>query len=179
MLRVKRVELTLRLLPLLHGEIVVGRLVLVEPDFLLETNEKGEGNWVFASAPEAASAEKPGGEGTLAARLRIREVRMTDALLAYRDGCAGWRAGGVVPRLSLVSSRIVRGNLDLKGVLTLGRATVSVSGAIGGLDAVLGSRPFPLKLALSTNGAAANLEGAIQRVRELVGVDLKASSRGL
>ena len=29
MLHVKRVELTLRLLPLLHGEIVVGRLVLV------------------------------------------------------------------------------------------------------------------------------------------------------
>ena len=174
MLRVKRVELTLRLLPLLHGEIVVGRLVLVEPDFLLETNEKGEGNWVFASAPKAASAETPGGEGALAARLRIREVRMTDALLAYRDGCAGWRAGGVVPRLSLVSSRTVRGNLDLEGALTLRRATVSVSGAIGGLDAVLGSRPLPVKLALSTNGAAANLEGTIQLVRDLVGVDLKA-----
>ena len=173
MLRVKRVELTLRLLPLLHGEIRVGRLVLVEPDLLLETNEKGEGNWVFASAPEDASAEKPGGELTLASRLGVREVRVTEASLSYRDGCAGWRAGVVVPRLTLVSSRTVRGNLDLKGALTLGHATVSVFGAIGGPDAIGGSRPFPLKLALSTNGATANLEGAIQRVRDLVGVELK------
>ena len=174
MLRVKRVELRVKLLPLLHGEIVVGRLVLVEPDLLLETNGKGEANWVLARPDQAVSAEKSGGGGTLAAHLGIREARMTDALLAYRDGCAGWRAGVVVPRLSLVSSRTVRGNLDLEGALTLGRATVSVSGAIGGPDAVLGSRPFPLKLVLSTKGATANLEGTIQRVRDLVGVDVKA-----
>jgi hypothetical protein len=174
MLRVKRVELTLRLLPLLRGEVLVGRLVLVEPDLLLETNRKGEGNWVFAQPDQTVSAEKPGGEGTLAARLAIREARMTDALLAYRDGCADWRAGVGVPRLRLVSSRTVSHGLDLAATLTLDRATVLVSGAIGGPDAVLGSRPFPLKLALSTKGATANLEGTIQRFRDLVGVDLKA-----
>jgi uncharacterized protein involved in outer membrane biogenesis len=174
MLRVKRVELTLRLFPLLHGEILVGRLLLVEPDLLLETNERGEGNWALASAREAGPAEKPGGEGASFARLGIREARVTDALLAYRDGCAGWRASVVVPHLSLVSGRTMKSDLDVDAAVALDRTTVSVSGTIGGLEAMLGSRPFPIKLALSIHGAIANLEGTIKRVRDLAGVDLKA-----
>ena len=173
MLHIKRVELRVRLLALLRGEILVDRLALVEPDLLLETDRGGEGNWVFVSASQADAGETANGDRPRLDRFGIRKVRVTDASLSYRDGCAGWRAGVVVPRLTLVSSRTVRGNFDLDGALTLGRATVSVSGAIGGPDAIVGSRPFPLKLALSTNGATANLEGTIQRVRDLVGVDLK------
>jgi AsmA family protein len=173
MLRVKRIELRLKLLALLRGEILVDRLVLVEPDLLLETDQKGEGNWVFASASEAAAAEKPSSERSLRARLGIREARMTDALLAYHDGCAGWQASMAVRRLALTASRTVSGGLNLDAALGLGRATVSVTGATGSLDTILGDRPLPLKLALSTKGATANLEGTIQRVRDLVGVDLK------
>ena len=175
MLRVKRVELRVRLLALLRGEILVDRLVLVEPDLLLETDEKGEGNWVFASASQAAAAEKPTNERSFRARLGIREVRVTDALLAYRDGCAGWQAGVAVRRLALTQSRTVSGGLDVDAAVGLGRATVSVTGATGGLDTIVGDRPFPLNLKLSTKGATASLEGAIQHVRNLAGVDLKAS----
>ena len=173
MVRVKRVELRVKLLALLHGEILVDRLVLAGPDLLLETDEKGEGNWLFGQPGQAASSEKPGTVLSLLSHVGIREVRMTDALLAYRDGCAGWRVGVVVPRLTLAASRRAKGNLDLEGALSLGRAAVSVSGVIGGLNSIVGDRPFPLTLSLSTKGAAAKTEGAIERVRDLAGVDLK------
>jgi len=173
MARVKRVELRVKLLALLHGEILVDRLVLAGPDLLLETDEKGEGNWVFGPPGQAASSEKPGTEGSLLSRVGIREVRVTDALLAYRDGCAGWRVGVHVPRLTLAASRRSKGNLDVEGALSLDRAVVSVSGVIGGVDSILGGRPFPLAFSFSMKGAAAKLEGAIERVRDLVGVDLK------
>lgn len=173
MVRVKRVELRVKLLALLHGEILVDRLVLAGPDVLLETDEKGEGNWVFGPPGQAASSDTPGTEGSLLSRVGIREVRVTDALLAYRDGCAGWRAGVLVPRLALAASRHAKGNLDVEGALSLDRAAVSVSGVIGGMDSIVGGRPFPLALSLSTKGASAKLEGAIERVRDLTGVDLK------
>ncbi|MGH6948917.1 MAG: AsmA family protein, partial [Kiloniellales bacterium] len=47
MATVKRFELEVALLPLLTGKLVAKRLVLVEPDILLETGPQGEGNWNF------------------------------------------------------------------------------------------------------------------------------------
>ncbi|MBT5659425.1 MAG: AsmA family protein, partial [Rhodospirillaceae bacterium] len=43
MLSIKSLELEVALIPLLSGNVVVKRLVLVAPDILLETNKKGEG----------------------------------------------------------------------------------------------------------------------------------------
>jgi uncharacterized protein involved in outer membrane biogenesis len=175
MLRVKRVEVRLRLLALLRREVLVDRFVLVQPDLLLETKTSGEGNWVFALPPDASSTGRPEADSSLASRLGVREVRITDAVLAYRDGCAGWQIATVVPRLTLAPSRTAKGSLDVDGTLTLERADVSVNGTVGGADAVLGSGPFPVALAFSTRGASFSLEGAIQHVRDLVGVDLNAA----
>jgi uncharacterized protein involved in outer membrane biogenesis len=55
MARVKRLEASVALLPLLRKQVEVTRLVLVEPDLLLETDAKGVGNWVF----KPAAAAKP------------------------------------------------------------------------------------------------------------------------
>jgi len=175
MLRVKRVKLRLRLLALLRGQILVDRFVLVEPDLLLETKPDGEGNWVFAPPSSDAAAEDPAGTGSLVSRVGIREVRITDAVLGYRDGCAGWQVATIVRRLTLAPSRTAEGNLDVDGTLTLQGAEVSVTGTVGGPGAVLGSGPFPVALAFSTKGASFSLEGAIQHVRDLVGVDLSAA----
>lgn len=172
MVRVRRVELRLRLLALLRREVVVERLVLVEPDLLLETDPKGEGNWIFAPPTRTSPAENPGGTSSLASRLGVREVRITDAVLGYRDGCAGWRAGILVPRLTFAGSS-AKGNLDAEGAVGLDRAEVAFSGVIGGVDSIVGGLPLPLALSLSTKGASAKLEGAIERVRDLAGVDLK------
>ncbi len=57
MATLRRLEIEVELLPLLFGEVVVKRLVVVEPDILLETGAEGQGNWVFAEA--AATAEPP------------------------------------------------------------------------------------------------------------------------
>jgi uncharacterized protein involved in outer membrane biogenesis len=175
MLRVKRVELRLQLLALLHGEVLVARFALGEPDLLLETNAKGEGNWSFAPVPGVAAAtDDATGKGSLASRLGIREVRVTEGVVAYRDGCTGWRVGAMLRNLALVPQGSARGDLEVDGTLTLERATVSVSGMIGGVDALSGADPFPVRLAFATPGATFKLEGDIRRVRELAGVELGA-----
>lgn len=49
MLSLNKFEVEVALLPLLSGNIQVNRLILLEPEILLETNKKGIGNWVFAA----------------------------------------------------------------------------------------------------------------------------------
>ncbi|MFC7539484.1 hypothetical protein ACFQU2_08465 [Siccirubricoccus deserti] len=55
MLRMRRAEVELALLPLLSRRVEVRRLVLVAPDLLLETDKAGQPNWAFAP-PGAAPA---------------------------------------------------------------------------------------------------------------------------
>lgn len=57
---VKRIEAEVGLLPLLTGTVEVRRLVLVEPDILLELDEKGVPNWQFSGAESAAATEGNG-----------------------------------------------------------------------------------------------------------------------
>ena len=56
MLAIPRVELAVRLWPLLKGAIELPFLRVQEPDLLLETNSKGEGNWQFGPPDEPAGA---------------------------------------------------------------------------------------------------------------------------
>jgi AsmA family protein len=59
MVKVKRLEAKIMVLPLLSGDIRVTRLVLVEPDVFLETDKAGRWNFEFEK-PEAS----PKGEGS-------------------------------------------------------------------------------------------------------------------
>ena len=52
MVRLKQLRMRLQIWPLLHGSVVVSRLVLVEPIIALEVDKAGNPNWVFR-APAA------------------------------------------------------------------------------------------------------------------------------
>jgi len=78
----KRVEIQIDLLPLLTGDVVVRRVLLVQPDVLLEVNPKGERNWVFARSdktPNGPPVDDAGG------RVDVRRIEILDGLLAYRQ----------------------------------------------------------------------------------------------
>jgi len=78
----KRVEIQIALLPLLTGDIVVSRVLLVQPDVLLEVNAKGEKNWVFGR-----SEKKPAGpsDGDRGGGVDVRRIEISDGLLSYRE----------------------------------------------------------------------------------------------
>ena len=59
MLTIPRVDLAVKLWPLLSGGIELPFLRVQEPDLLLETNREGEGNWQFGPPDE------PGGAPTI------------------------------------------------------------------------------------------------------------------
>ncbi|OQX46251.1 MAG: hypothetical protein B0D86_02005, partial [Candidatus Sedimenticola endophacoides] len=57
MVRLQRVEAEVALLPLLGGDVQIGRLVLMRPEILLERGADGMGNWEFGGAGAEADAD--------------------------------------------------------------------------------------------------------------------------
>ena len=64
MASIKKLEAALEIIPLLSGNIRISRVVLVEPDILLEISTDGRPNWDFSSA-SAVSSVAPGGPAGL------------------------------------------------------------------------------------------------------------------
>ncbi len=172
MLRVRRVELKLRVLPLLLGRIAVQRLTLVGPDLLVETDPGGNGNWVLAAVPLPDPSGREHSGSLPLSRVTLPEVRVTGAMLAYHDGCGGWQAGVAVPSLRVSPSWKGAGRLDVDGTLAFGGAKISVSGIIGAVGTSGADSPFAVKMKFSTTGASADLGGSVRRIADLAGVDL-------
>ena len=76
MAHVDRVELQVRLLPLFVGHVVLPKLVAEKPFLLLERNDKGLGNWDFASASKKEKKSDPGA-------LQIDQANITGGRLHF------------------------------------------------------------------------------------------------
>jgi uncharacterized protein involved in outer membrane biogenesis len=142
MLRVKRLELQVRLGPLLSGRLEIVRLILVEPDLLLETDRGGRPNWRFEPAGAGAA---PATTADVSAELpSVEDLRLERAAIAYRDGASGsmgtlrlkeatLKAAGVASPIALA----VHGALD-------GRP-VDISGSFGPIASLMAGRAYPAK----------------------------------
>jgi AsmA family protein len=171
MLRAKRVEVAVRALPLLLGRVEVTRVVLASPDLLLETDGRGHVNWTLQPPGGVQPSPKPRNGSSLLSHLRLREVRVTDASLRYRNGATGNEVRVAVPVMTLAPTGESRGDLDLRVALDVNGTSVSLRGVVGGPAAITGAQPFPFHVTATTAGATATLQGSVARLLELEGVE--------
>lgn len=91
-------ELRLKLLPLLSGEVAIDSFVLDKPVINLEVNKQGQSNWQFGDAAKKPTAQPQGqqtqapaesGSGGGLNELRLGNVKLTDGNITYRDGQSG------------------------------------------------------------------------------------------
>src|SRR3546814_12108702 len=80
--------LPISLLPLLIGDVVVRRLVAVEPDILLEVDAGGRGNWEFAVAA-APAPEAPPEESARVTLPDVQDFRIEGGVLRLVDATTG------------------------------------------------------------------------------------------
>lgn len=149
MLTVGRVEVKVALLPLLAGRLAVRRLVLVEPDILLETDGSGVGNWVF---PQSA-----GSRGDLP---EVNRVEIRQGVFRYRDGKSGRTTLLALERLEAgaagLDSPIA---MELHGAWN--EAPVEARASLGSLRSATAGEPFPLSLVATAGGAAIKIDGTV------------------
>ncbi|MDX1710889.1 MAG: AsmA family protein [Rhodovibrionaceae bacterium] len=166
MVTLKRLEVEMSLVPLISGDIKINRIVLLEPDILLEVNKQGQANWSFEgeaakAAPKAeekpAEATAEGGEPKLP---EITSVRIEKGLVTYRD-----LASGQETRLALGEFTGKNNGLGTPLDIAIGGSYQDVpfefSGTVGAVTALTANQPYPLDLKGSFAGAAIALTGEI------------------
>ncbi len=196
MLTVKRAELEVKLLPLLSGKLVVRRLILTEPDLLIETDKNGHSNLDLGrpqSGPGhgagARAGERRQGAGaaketgttvtpTSIPSFWLKRLALQHAKISYRD-----RRSGVSRELYLrtleaeADSADGRIGLDARG--RLDGTAFNLDGSVGSLRSAMDpSRPWPVDLSLEAAGATLAVKGSFTDLAGLHGLKLALKLEG-
>ncbi len=91
MLTVQRVEGEIDLLPLLNGRIHIPRLHVTGVSSLVETDEDGTGNWVFADPGRADAADPDEAAPAGFKRPWLGDLNIADVGIVYRNAQSGQR----------------------------------------------------------------------------------------
>lgn len=176
MATVRRIEVELALLPLLSRQVEVRRLVLQQPDILLETDASGRPNWVFApegTAPagsgQPAPAQTPADPAASARdtgeRLGIAVNRVTieDGRVGWRDGQTGQTRALAIPNLETRADDATS-PMRLAGRFALDGTPFTLEGETGSLATLTDpspAGPWPLRLVLEAAGTRIAAEGEV------------------
>jgi hypothetical protein len=179
--KMKRLEVQVALLPLLKGEVSLQRLVLVEPDILIETDQTGRSNLLFPTrakeVPPVAPPTSPQG-GTTVPALLVNQIRIDNGRLTYKDGQTG--------KLHVVALK--RGYADastpdapLKIALqgTYNDQPLEMEGTLGALLALPSPHAsWPVNLRAKLGETTVTVQGTIQDVLRTRGLALTITAQG-
>ncbi|MCC7427985.1 MAG: AsmA family protein [Alphaproteobacteria bacterium] len=188
MVSLRRLELQVAVLPLLGRRVEIKRLVLVEPDILLETDAQGRGNWLMApesAAPAPAQSEpaRPGEarEAGRAMQIGAAEVRIERGRLTYRDGRSGQSHALDLERFVFAAAS-PDAEATLDGTGRYQQEAFTLKGRFGPLLRLVqpppaGAAPWPIQLSLEAAGAAFGVQGTIAEPHARRGADLAVTAR--
>lgn len=156
MIKLKTLDVELRLLPLLHGAIEISRLKLVDPVIALEINKNGKPNWIFSRAakkpaqtPAPHPPTSPAGKSAAGfPAISFANVNMVNGQASYLNQLTGEKRSlsNIDMNLSLPS---FAGPLKANGMATWNgeRATLHVTVAAPGTLQSGGTSPVTITLA--------------------------------
>ena len=185
MAKLSRLDVALKILPLLSGEVEVDRLVLVDPVINLEVDKQGRPNWSFETAAPAEAKEETkeeakettaqGGAAELP-ELHFGDVRLVNGTVTYLDGATDQRI-----QISAVNMTVSLPDLDdpLKadGKLTWNGEAIDVGLDVENPRKLLGGVTTPVALKISSKPVSLSYEGQVThaeplRVEGNVGLDV-------
>jgi len=172
MMRIAQVEVELSLGALLAGRTEIVRMVLEQPDILLQVDEQGRGNWQNdSSGATAASAA----ELTAARPSPPRHIHIKDGRVTLEDARTGQNIEVTLRRAS-ASEIDASGLLAISADVMLGSQRLSLTGQIGSFARLLdrtATSPWPFRLVLETLGARLSASGSATRPLDLAGYAVK------
>jgi uncharacterized protein involved in outer membrane biogenesis len=164
MLRAKRVEAQVALLPLLSRRVDIVRFTLVEPSILLETDKAGRGNWTFGETTARTPPSDPVADAGGA--FALGEFAVEKGELRWRDG----RTGAVTP--IRIDKLYLRGREPGKPVVaefagTIDGVPLALEGHFGPLEALRAKQsPWPVSLKGEVAGQKAKVETKLREAKD-------------
>ena len=182
MLTLKRIDLSIKTLPLLSKRIEVGSVKLVGLELFLQKNGTGKANWDFSvDAPRESSSAQSNTETSSVSDdlIPMDSVSITDAQIQYQDP-SNTISSYQIQRLSLADSGDKTAiSLNMK----LQEQALELSGKTGSLSRLLkewnvSSAQFPVDLILTMNGKSMMIQGEVSKNQKtLPTINLAFSSK--
>lgn len=185
LLTLKQIELDIRLLPLLRGNVEISRIGVQGLEVNLQTNKAGEGNWNL-TPPVIASANSSNQPNTTASNsaysnfISFKTMDIVDARIHYQNGN---QAAKVIylPKLSFGAED---GKSSILVDLRYANYTLNLKGKTGSLrNAYFAWNQTPVKmdldLNLTLNGKALAITGEIDKMPQTLAqfdIDLNSKS---
>jgi AsmA protein len=173
------IEAEVALLPLLSNRIEISRLVMINPDVLIETTRTGRANWEFTglATPNAtpATATAPGRPMII----EVASIAAKDATLTWRDGVTGQSATGTLNSFELQEPSETSPT-SFQFDATYAGTRFQAKGETGSLSRMRDSgakTPWPVKLEVSSDTAAFSVDGKFTTPLDPAGFSGKTSGK--
>jgi len=177
MVDVERIEVELRLLPLLFGNLHVENLVLIRPDILLETLADGTGNWVMA--PEGLVAEaaaeqdtEVSSSGSAVVLPQVHRMTIKEAKLSYRDAKSGETQSLSLPGVELWEDDDSDETLNLLVEGQFNNIPLKVEGKLTTLSALADNEQIEINLLTAVAGSEVQISGSVAKPMDGKGLAL-------
>ncbi len=173
MVTVREAEAQIAVFPLLSGEIQLYKLVLNEPDILLETNKEGRGNWEFHPKIPEDIPEPETKDDSTGLTLKIRKVEIEKGRFIYRDGVSG-----KTTKLNLDEVLVEHkgpDEVDWELRAQYNDIPVELEATTELIYDLLQNEPFAAQLTAKVGDVNVTVDGAIARPLDAKGIDLNAT----
>jgi uncharacterized protein involved in outer membrane biogenesis len=159
--RVKQMEVQIAVLPLITGNLEFIRLVLIEPEVIVEFNSADTSNFAFETADEK-SDKKKGPEETPNPPLIFSNVHIENGHFTYKDATSGFTFAVRIDRLDGAIPGFDKSlQLDFEGAYN--DIPLNVKGTLGPIWAwVVPGYTLPADLTVEAGGATANVKGELR-----------------
>ena len=177
MFKAQEIEFDIRLWPLLHGDIVLPRLMLRKPELFLERNAQDEFNWSPNESPVANTAVKQVQPQHRHQTPLIGRLEIIDGQVGYIDQKRKLDLSGAVSTATGQAGAEPEARLSLKGRLEGQPLTLQF---VGGSALMLREtdKPYPVDLEVAYGDTKLTVKGTIQDPFQYTGADLQLSLAG-
>jgi uncharacterized protein involved in outer membrane biogenesis len=173
MAKIQRLEIHLKLLSLLEGEVILPRVALVKPDVYLHQDSSGRANWTFENqAPTNAPASKP-------LKLpAIQDFLIESGKLTLADDSRRLRVIGTIQAHEKPSNEDPK-PFQIKGRGTINDQPFELDVAGGPLVNLDPEHPYPFGLSIAAGDINVSSDGKVLKPFDFAGLDFEVTVTGM